>query len=345
MPRRVAGRGVGRGGRCGCQDGGCGERRDDGADDIGLRCWSGEVYVGSNNAQSAELHSFPSPRDRGHALKALITGATGFVGGHVARVLAERGDEVTATYRDPERLARLRELEVREVKADVLDRAALRRAMRGCEIVFHTAGYVGSKPRPGLEAERPGPAAGGRGRRRRGRAPRGGHRERRGSRARAGRRGRRGGPGLPRRRRRATRTPSTRARPRRSRPAVGWASRSCRSTRRTCSGCRRPVAAGGDLDADRRQLPAGPAAGGGRGRHEHRRCRGRRPRACAGRREGGGRRALHPRRGQPDLGRGDRPHRKAVRRAPADHGAAGGGRHRGAPRSRPACRRRSPPRA
>ena len=78
-------------------------------DDIGLRCWSGEVYVGSNNAQSAELHSFPSPRDREHALKALITGATGFVGGHVARVLAERGDEVTATYRDPERLARLRD--------------------------------------------------------------------------------------------------------------------------------------------------------------------------------------------------------------------------------------------
>ncbi len=92
------------------------------------------------------MHSFPAPRDREHALKALVTGATGFVGGHVARALAERGDEVTATYRDPERLARLRDLEVREAKADILDRAALRRAMRGCEIVFHTAGYVGSKP-------------------------------------------------------------------------------------------------------------------------------------------------------------------------------------------------------
>lgn len=79
-------------------------------------------------------------------MKAVVTGATGFVGGHVARLLAERGDEVTATYRDPERLARVRELDVREVKADVLDRAAMRRAMRGTDIVFHTAGFVGSKP-------------------------------------------------------------------------------------------------------------------------------------------------------------------------------------------------------
>jgi dihydroflavonol-4-reductase len=79
-------------------------------------------------------------------MKAVVTGATGFVGGHVARLLAERGDEVTATYRDPERLGRLRELDVREAKADMLDRAAMRRAMRGADLVFHTAGYVGSKP-------------------------------------------------------------------------------------------------------------------------------------------------------------------------------------------------------
>jgi dihydroflavonol-4-reductase len=79
-------------------------------------------------------------------MRAVVTGATGFVGGHVARLLAERGDEVTATYRDPERTGRLRGLDVREAKADVLDRAAMRRALRGSEVVFHTAGYVGSKP-------------------------------------------------------------------------------------------------------------------------------------------------------------------------------------------------------
>jgi len=80
-------------------------------------------------------------------MKAVVTGATGFVGGHVALLLAQRGDDVIATYRNPERLARLRELDVREAKADILDRAALRRAMRDADIVFHTAGYVGSKPR------------------------------------------------------------------------------------------------------------------------------------------------------------------------------------------------------
>jgi dihydroflavonol-4-reductase len=79
-------------------------------------------------------------------MKAVVTGATGFVGGHVARLLVERGDDVTATYRSPERLGRLRSLEVRKARADVLDRGALRRAMRGAELVFHTAGYVGSRP-------------------------------------------------------------------------------------------------------------------------------------------------------------------------------------------------------
>ena len=37
-------------------------------------------------------------------------------------------------------------MDVEPVRADVLDRAALRRAFRGCETVFHCAGYVGSHP-------------------------------------------------------------------------------------------------------------------------------------------------------------------------------------------------------
>ena len=77
---------------------------------------------------------------------ACVTGATGFVGGHVARLLAERGDEVRVTYRDSARLRRLEGVEVEPVKADVLDRGAMRRALRGCKVVFHTAGYVNSRP-------------------------------------------------------------------------------------------------------------------------------------------------------------------------------------------------------
>ena len=75
-----------------------------------------------------------------------VTGATGFIGAHVARLLAERGAEVRVTHRDPARLDRLGDVSVEPVQADVLDRAALRRAFRGAAVVFHTAGFVGTRP-------------------------------------------------------------------------------------------------------------------------------------------------------------------------------------------------------
>ena len=75
-----------------------------------------------------------------------VTGATGFIGAHVARLLAERGAEVRVTHRDPARLTRLADVAVTPVEADVLDRAALRRAFRGARIVFHGAGVVATRP-------------------------------------------------------------------------------------------------------------------------------------------------------------------------------------------------------
>ena len=75
-----------------------------------------------------------------------ITGATGFIGAQVARLASEAHGVPRVTYRDEQRLARLGGLEVDAVKADVLDRAALRRAFRACETVFHAAGMVGSRP-------------------------------------------------------------------------------------------------------------------------------------------------------------------------------------------------------
>jgi dihydroflavonol-4-reductase len=77
---------------------------------------------------------------------ACVTGATGFIGAHVTRLASEAGELVRCTYRDEGRLGRLSGTDVEPVKADVLDRAALRRAFRGCETVFHCAGYVGSRP-------------------------------------------------------------------------------------------------------------------------------------------------------------------------------------------------------
>jgi len=67
----------------------------------------------------------------------LVTGATGFVGWHVARALLDRGHTVRALARDP---ARLRELpEVQGVQGDLRDPASLQRAVEGCSVVFHVA--------------------------------------------------------------------------------------------------------------------------------------------------------------------------------------------------------------
>jgi dihydroflavonol-4-reductase len=67
----------------------------------------------------------------------LITGATGFVGWHVARKLVERGQRVRALVRPS---SRLRELEgVEPVTGDLRDRGSLDRAVAGCGLVFHVA--------------------------------------------------------------------------------------------------------------------------------------------------------------------------------------------------------------
>jgi dihydroflavonol-4-reductase len=79
-------------------------------------------------------------------MRVSVTGATGFVGAHVARALAERGDEVRVVYRNPDKLDALKGVDFRQAKADVLDFKAMRRAVKGSEVLFHTAGYVGSTP-------------------------------------------------------------------------------------------------------------------------------------------------------------------------------------------------------
>jgi dihydroflavonol-4-reductase len=70
----------------------------------------------------------------------LVTGATGLVGSHVTKLLVERGDRVRITVRDRSRLDNVADLDVEQVRCDVLDRQALRRALRGIDRVFHVAG-------------------------------------------------------------------------------------------------------------------------------------------------------------------------------------------------------------
>jgi dihydroflavonol-4-reductase len=66
----------------------------------------------------------------------LVTGASGFIGWHVARLLTERGQKVRALVRPT---SRLRELEVEPVVGDLRDAGSLDRAVGGCERVFHVA--------------------------------------------------------------------------------------------------------------------------------------------------------------------------------------------------------------
>jgi dihydroflavonol-4-reductase len=77
--------------------------------------------------------------------RTLVTGATGFIGSHVTRLLVERGDEVLITVRARSNLRPLEELDVTAMRADVRDRRAIRHAMRDVDRVFHTAGTTSLK--------------------------------------------------------------------------------------------------------------------------------------------------------------------------------------------------------
>ena len=80
-------------------------------------------------------------------MKVCVTGATGFVGAHLTALLAGRGDDVRVTVRDRRRLRALDGLDVEAVEADILDRRSMRRALAGCDLLFHSAGMVASRPR------------------------------------------------------------------------------------------------------------------------------------------------------------------------------------------------------
>lgn len=87
-------------------------------------------------------------------LEALVTGASGFVGYHVTRLLSGRDWGVRVFVRPTSPLFHLREFPVRVFHGDIHDAAALRAAMRGVNSVFHVAGLVSFRRRDGGEMER-----------------------------------------------------------------------------------------------------------------------------------------------------------------------------------------------
>ncbi|MGA2426310.1 MAG: hopanoid-associated sugar epimerase [Terriglobales bacterium] len=72
-------------------------------------------------------------------MRAFVTGATGFLGSHVARVLAEQGAELRLLVRPTSDLRNIKDLNADRVVGDLRDSASIEKALSGCEVVFHVA--------------------------------------------------------------------------------------------------------------------------------------------------------------------------------------------------------------
>jgi nucleoside-diphosphate-sugar epimerase len=87
-------------------------------------------------------------------MKYFLTGATGFVGGSLAKQLRKAGHEVIAIVRNPDKATDLKAMGVTVVKGDVTEKESMREAMKGCDGVYHVAGWykVGVKDKtPGYQ--------------------------------------------------------------------------------------------------------------------------------------------------------------------------------------------------
>jgi nucleoside-diphosphate-sugar epimerase len=77
-------------------------------------------------------------------VKVLVTGAAGFLGGHLVDMLVERGDEVRALVRPVEDTSHLRTLQsVEIVQGDLTDSGSLKRAVEGVQRVYNVAAKTG----------------------------------------------------------------------------------------------------------------------------------------------------------------------------------------------------------
>jgi dihydroflavonol-4-reductase len=76
-----------------------------------------------------------------------VTGATGFLGSELVRLLRERGEEVRALGRDERALGTLAALGAEPLRISMDDAEGLRKAADGCGLVYHVAGLVAHESR------------------------------------------------------------------------------------------------------------------------------------------------------------------------------------------------------
>jgi dihydroflavonol-4-reductase len=81
-------------------------------------------------------------------MRALVLGATGFIGGHIAKAALAAGWEVRGLRRRTNRSGHLGELPVSWVRGDLKDYAALRLAMDRVDVVFHAAAFYPTDGNP-----------------------------------------------------------------------------------------------------------------------------------------------------------------------------------------------------
>ena len=72
-------------------------------------------------------------------MKVFVTGATGFVGSHVAQLLCAQGADLRVLVRATSRMENIADLKADRVVGDLRDPDSLKKAMAGCEFVFHVA--------------------------------------------------------------------------------------------------------------------------------------------------------------------------------------------------------------
>ena len=75
-------------------------------------------------------------------MKVFVTGATGFIGSRLVKVLAEKGYTIHALYRSESKAKLLEHPAIKLFKGDILDPAGLEIAMKGCQQVYHVAAFA-----------------------------------------------------------------------------------------------------------------------------------------------------------------------------------------------------------